>query len=62
MSNGSFSRPKNKIVAGVCAGIANSMNLDAVWVRLGYFILTIITGGIPGVIVYAILWAVMPEE
>ena len=62
MSKGDFSRPKNRIVGGVCAGIAKATNLDSLWVRLIFLVLTIVTGIIFGVVVYAVLWAVMPED
>jgi len=61
MSNGSFNRSKNKVFGGVCGGIAKSMGYDSLWVRLFFAILTVLTGGFV-LILYLILWAVMPEE
>ncbi len=62
MSNQKFSRTKNRVIAGVCGGLAKLLEIDAVWVRIIFFVLSLVTGVIFGVIVYAILWAVMPEE
>ena len=61
MTNGSFSRSKNKVVGGVCGGIAKSMGYDSVWVRVFFALLTVLTGGFV-LILYVILWATMPEE
>ncbi len=61
MSSQDFIRSKNKIIAGVCGGIANAINLDSVWVRLIFAFLTLVTGIIPGLVAYLILWLVMPE-
>jgi phage shock protein PspC (stress-responsive transcriptional regulator) len=47
-----------KIVGGVCAGLANYFNIDAVWVRLFFAILTFAWGF--GVLVYVIMWIAIP--
>ncbi len=50
----------DKIVAGVCGGLAEYLEIDPVLVRLGFLVLFIASGiGIP---IYVILWIVMPEE
>ncbi|HLF35524.1 MAG TPA: PspC domain-containing protein [Cyclobacteriaceae bacterium] len=61
MSNSPLSRTKGKVVGGVCGGLAKSMGYDPLWVRLLFAVLLFFTGGLI-IIVYAILWAVMPEE
>ena len=55
-------RSKNQVVGGVCAGIANYFGLDSTIVRAIYAVLTIFTAGLPGVLLYIVLWVVMPEE
>lgn len=50
---------KNKIIAGVCGGLAESLKINPIFVRL-LFLLSILWGG-SGVIVYLILWMLMPE-
>lgn len=50
---------EDKVVAGVCSGIAAYFGIhDAIWVRLAIAIFTL-TGG-AGIILYVILWAIMP--
>lgn len=54
-----FRDPDNQIVAGVCGGLAAYFNVDPVWFRLA-FVLAVIFGG-TGVLLYIILWIVIPE-
>ncbi|GAA0126781.1 PspC domain-containing protein [Clostridium senegalense] len=51
---------KNKKIDGVCAGIANSLEVDASWIRI-LFALTILLGG-SGIIVYLILDIALEKE
>ena len=62
MKKGTFTRPKNRIIGGVCAGIAKVTDIDSLWIRVIYLALTLLTGVLFGVVVYAVLWAVMPED
>ncbi|GAB3197391.1 phage shock protein PspC (stress-responsive transcriptional regulator) [Pontibacter aydingkolensis] len=56
-----------KVIAGVCAGIANYLSIDVVWIRLLFVLLVI---GIPfsdgitsfGIILYIVLWIAMPAS
>ena len=52
-------RNKNKMIAGVAAGVAEYFNLDPALVRL-VFVLLFLAGG-PGLLLYIVLWIVMPE-
>jgi phage shock protein PspC (stress-responsive transcriptional regulator) len=52
-------RPEGKILGGVCTGLAAFMGVDPVLVRVG-FVLAAILGGGTGVIVYIVMWLVMP--
>ncbi|HVW13315.1 MAG TPA: PspC domain-containing protein [Mucilaginibacter sp.] len=54
-----FRDPDDRLVAGVCAGIANYFDINAAWIRLA-FVLTVLAGG-AGLILYIILWAVVPK-
>lgn len=55
-------RPRTgRLLAGVCAAIANYANLDVTVVRVIYTLLTIFTA-FSGVIVYFILTLLIPEE
>ena len=51
----------NRIVAGVCAGFAEYLNVDVNLVRVVVALLTLFTVG-TGILAYLIAWAVIPEE
>lgn len=53
---------RNKVIAGVCGGIAESLGWNPTTVRILYVILSVISVGFPGTIAYIILWIVMPQE
>jgi phage shock protein C len=55
-------RSKNQIIAGVCAGIADYIGWDITLVRAIYAVLTIASVGFPGIVLYIILWLIMPLE
>lgn len=52
--------PSKKVIAGVCAGLADYFNIDVTIVRL-IFVLTLIYHG-GGTLVYIVLWIVMPRR
>ncbi len=52
--------PENKVIAGVCSGVAAYFDInEPIWIRL-VFVLFFITGG-AGVLLYVILWIIMPK-
>lgn len=51
---------QGRLIAGVCASIANYFGLDPVLLRVVWLILTLFAGG--GIILYIILWIVIPDE
>ncbi|MDL2278141.1 PspC domain-containing protein [Parabacteroides sp. OttesenSCG-928-G07] len=53
-------RSNDKMIAGVCGGIADYFGWDPTLVRIGYALLSIFTV-FAGVLVYIILWLVMPK-
>jgi phage shock protein C len=53
---------KNSMIAGVCGGIAEWLGWDVTLVRLGYILVSILSAAFPGILVYVILWALMPRE
>lgn len=53
-------RSRNSMIAGVCAGIAEWLGWDPTIVRIGYVLVSIFSAGFPGILVYIILWIVMP--
>ena len=62
MSNRTLKRSSHdKMIAGVCGGIADYFGVDATLVRVGYVLLGIFTAGFLSIIAYLILAFVMPE-
>ena len=51
----------NRRIAGVCGGLGTRFGIDPTLVRIG-FVLLGLPGGAPGILLYLILWVVMPEE
>ena len=52
---------KDKMIAGVCGGIAEWMGWDPTVVRLSYVLLSILSAAFPGILVYLIIWLVAPQ-
>jgi phage shock protein C len=52
---------KGRMVAGVCAGLADYFGMDVTLVRLIVAVVAVITGGV-GVLAYLAAWAIIPEE
>ena len=53
-------RSNNKMIAGVCGGLAEWLGWDATIVRIAYVLISIFSAAFPGILVYIILWLVMP--
>ncbi|MCL1841656.1 MAG: PspC domain-containing protein [Propionibacteriaceae bacterium] len=51
----------NKMLAGVCGGIAAYFNWDATWTRFGAILVCLVTGGL-GVAVYLACWLIVPDD
>jgi phage shock protein PspC (stress-responsive transcriptional regulator) len=51
----------NRIIAGVCGGLAEFFGISSFWFRLGMLI-ALIPGGVPGIVLYLLLWLVIPGE
>lgn len=56
-----LARPRNdRVIAGVCAGLARRFNMSAGMVRI-LFVLSMLLPG-PQVLAYIVLWILMPAE
>ena len=53
---------KERMIAGVCAGLAHHFALDVTLVRVLYVLVSVLSAAFPGILVYIILWIVIPEE
>jgi len=51
----------DKKIAGVCGGIAEYFDIDPTMFRLIYALATIFTT-LPGIVIYIILWVIMPKQ
>jgi phage shock protein C len=52
----------DRMIAGVCAGIADYFGWDATLVRVGYVLLSVLSAAFPGALIYVVLWVVIPER
>jgi phage shock protein PspC (stress-responsive transcriptional regulator) len=52
----------DKKISGVCGGIGDYYNLDPTLIRLGWIIMTVITGIVPGIIAYIVAAVIIPSE
>ena len=62
MSSARLLRSRDRILGGVCGGLAKWLGWDVTIVRLAYLIISILSAAFPGTIVYIVLWIIMPEE
>ena len=51
----------NKMIAGVIGGLARYFGFDPTMARVLYVILSVVSVAFPGLLVYIILWIIMPE-
>ena len=52
---------RNRMIAGVCGGIAEWLGWDVTLVRVLYILVSVASVAFPGILVYLILWALMPR-
>ena len=52
----------NKMIAGVIGGLARYFGIDATVARVLYVIFSVISVAFPGMLVYVLLWIIMPAE
>ena len=53
---------KNAMIGGVCAGIAAHFGWSATGTRVTYVLISILSAAFPGILVYLILWLVLPAS
>ena len=54
-------RSNDRYIGGVCGGIADYFDWDPTMVRIIYLLLTLFSAGFPGILLYLIMWVVMPK-
>ena len=51
---------RDKMIAGVCGGLAKYFEIDSTWVRLIFLVLLLLGGS--ALLVYLIMWLIVPIE
>ncbi|WP_058834889.1 PspC domain-containing protein [Luteimonas abyssi] len=51
----------DRVIAGVLGGVARRFGWNPTWVRVGYIVVSALSAAFPGILVYLVLWLVMPE-
>ena len=62
MATKKLTRSTNKILAGVCGGIAEFFDIDPTLIRVCYAALSVFSAAFPGLILYIILMLIMPKK
>lgn len=52
----------NRMIAGVVGGLAERFRIDPTLARVLYVVGSIMSAAFPGLLVYIILWVIIPEE
>jgi len=52
---------KNRMIAGVCGGIAEYFDFDPTVVRIVYVLVSVISVAFPGILFYLLMWIIMPQ-
>ena len=52
----------NRSIAGVCGGLAEYFDIDPTVVRVVYVLVSIFSVAFPGLLIYIILWILIPER
>lgn len=55
-----YRNPDEKIIGGVCGGLAAYFNINPQWIRLIFILVTLLGAGI-GIVAYLIIWLIVPE-
>jgi phage shock protein C len=58
--NQTFYRGADRILGGVCSGLAEGFHVEALWVRVAFALLAFLNG--IGILIYLVLWVLMPER
>jgi phage shock protein C len=52
----------NRIIGGVVAGLAQYLGMDVTLARVLYVVLSVVSAAFPGILVYLLLWLIVPLE
>jgi phage shock protein C len=51
----------DRMLGGVCGGLGQFFGINPLWFRIS-FLIALIPGGVPGLLLYIIMWIVVPSE
>ena len=51
----------DRMIAGVCGGLGEFFGLSPFWFRIA-FLIALIPGGVPGFLLYLIMWVIVPSD
>jgi phage shock protein C len=51
----------NRMIGGVVGGLAESFGIDPTLARVGFVLVSVLSAAFPGILVYALLWLILPE-
>lgn len=57
-----LTRSKDRRIAGVCGGLAAWLGWDPTLVRVAYVVGSVLSVAFPGILIYLLLWVLMPQE
>jgi phage shock protein PspC (stress-responsive transcriptional regulator) len=52
---------RHRMIAGVCGGMAEWLGWDPTLVRILYVLVSVLSAAFPGLVVYVLLWVLMPQ-
>jgi len=52
---------RHRMLAGVCGGLSDWLGWDPTLVRIVYVVVSVCSAAFPGILVYLVLWLVMPQ-
>ena len=53
---------KHRMIAGVIGGLADYFDRDPTLLRVLYVIVSVVSAAFPGILVYIVLWLIIPQE
>jgi phage shock protein PspC (stress-responsive transcriptional regulator) len=56
-----LTRSDDRVIAGVCGGIAEFLGWSPFTVRALYVIVSVVSAAFPGILAYVVLWLLMPS-
>lgn len=61
VAHGLYRSRRNRVIAGVCGGISEQLGVPTWLIRLA-FAITATPGGVSGLLLYLVCWAIIPVE